>query len=89
MILLGTILATIVSTIAIWLSSQRDVKRRRAAGLQQIESSSLVRWGLLLMCFAPGTVLVGMGNISGFICWLAAITVTGWAIATRKPKAAQ
>lgn len=88
MILLGTIVATFISTVAIWLSSQRDVKRRRAAGLKKVETSPLIRWGLLALSLAPGAALLALGNISGFICWLAAITVTGWIVAVRRPATA-
>lgn len=87
MILVGTIVATLVSTFAIWLSSQRDPKRRRVAGLEKVETSPLVRWGLLALSFAPGAILLAIGNISGFICWFAAITVTGWIVAVRRPSA--
>lgn len=87
MILLGTVLATFVSTLAIWLSSMRDAKRRRVAGLQQLEKRPAISWLLLAVSIVPGPVLIAMGNLSGFICWIAAVTVTGWLVAVRRPSA--
>ncbi|MEM1051525.1 MAG: hypothetical protein AAGI28_05450 [Pseudomonadota bacterium] len=88
MIVWSTIVATVISTVAIWLASQRNPKRRRSAGLKKIATAPLVKWGLLLVSITPGVALVALGNTSGFICWFAAITVIGWLVAVKRPSAA-
>ena len=86
--------AVLTATVALILScgfivllSKRNPKRRRAARLPKRQSSATGTAMLILGALVPGLALVLLDNGSGFVCWLAGLTVGGWLIARHNPAA--
>lgn len=85
MTVLLTLLATMTS-LGVFLTLRfYDAKRRRVLKQKARPSPIHVGWLWAGVLF-PGFVIMGLGNTSAFICWLAAISLCGWLVALRAPK---
>ena len=70
--------ALLVSLMGLGYLALTDPKRRRIAHVPK--QSPVVRiaslgWSVVAL---PGAVLLLLGEVSAFVCWLGAITVAGW-----------
>jgi hypothetical protein len=79
----ATVIGTAVSLGALGYLAATDPKRRRAFRLPPTEGR---RAGLAwLVALTPGVVIPSLGGGGGFIVWLGATSVGGWALAAVSP----
>ena len=79
-----TLLAIAVSMAALLWLSHTDPKRRSAFRLPPFTGARHVRlaWAVALL---PGLVVIPLGGGPGFVLWLGALTVVGWALIAIPP----
>lgn len=84
---LATAAAVGVTLAAIGRLAATDPKRRRAFALAPFDGRRHAAT-LVALALGPGVVLLGGGFGAGFLIWLGATTVAGWAIAAASPQRA-
>lgn len=73
-----------VTTLCIGDLARVNAKRRRVLGLPELAGWRLV-WPKRIVLFAPGVLLLWLGDVSGFVIWLGAASVLGWILAALPP----
>lgn len=80
---LATLAAILASLAGIALLTASDPKRRRVFGLPEARRRPVALAGLLIL--APGIALLTAGQSAGFVMWLGAVPLVGWALSARAP----
>lgn len=75
-----TLACILLSAAALALLGVTDAKRRRAAGAMSGSPSPTARRTLAATALAPAVALAWAGQASGFVIWLGALTLAGWAL---------
>lgn len=80
-----TLIALLISALAMRHLRNTDTKRRRA---HRLPDNNQPRYTRLALCISllPGLVLLWLDNAAPFIMWLAAFSLLGWFVALPKPK---
>lgn len=81
------LLAVAVTMAAISYLAVTDPKRRRTFGMPEPERPRRP-WVGISAVFAPGLVLLLLGNGAAFVVWLGALSVAGWGVAALRPEQA-
>lgn len=84
MTLVLTVLAVLTSLTVLLLLRYNDPKRRRVLKRrhQRVKGRTVWLWSA---AFIPGPILIGVGDVSAFLCWFASLTVIGWILAWHAP----
>ena len=85
--LISFVLASGFSLAIIWILRASDPKLARAAKVSRLDLSSPIRTALAVSVFLPGAVLLAIPQVGVFFSWFGTITVVGWLIALKRPKA--
>lgn len=88
MSLVTFLLAGCLSLVLVWLLRASDPKLARAAKLNRMKLTPMMRATLAVGVFLPGAILLGIGHVGVFFNWLGTLTVIGWLIAVKRPRSA-